>query len=161
MLEIIDLSVEVGERRVLKDINLTVPTGSTSVLFGPNGSGKSTLLATIMGLGGYKVVTGKILLNGENITDIPVNERAKKGIGMMSQRPPNIVGVPLRTMLKVVSKGGSDPESFAGTLGMDRFLDRDVNVGFSGGEIKDQNFFSWQPRTHVFIFWMSRSPVWI
>ena len=63
---------------MLKDINLTVPTGSTSVLFGPNGSGKSTLLATIMGLGGYKVVTGKILLNGENITGHPCEREGKK-----------------------------------------------------------------------------------
>lgn len=136
MLEIKNLTVEVGGREVLKDVNLTVLSGSTSVLFGPNGSGKSTLLSTIMGIGTYRVVDGHILLDGEDITNLPIYERARKGIGLMSQRPPNLVGVPLRTMLKVTSHGHEDPAKLASTLGMDRFLGRDVNVGFSGGEIK-------------------------
>lgn len=136
MLEIKNLTVEVGDRRVLQDISLSVMSGSTSVLFGPNGSGKSTLLSTIMGLGSYKVVEGQIMLNGEDITSLPIHERAKRGIGLMSQRPPNLVGVPLSTMLHVTGKGKVDPGSLASTLGMESFLERDVNVGFSGGEIK-------------------------
>jgi Fe-S cluster assembly ATP-binding protein len=136
MLEIKNLTVEVGGRRVLNGINLSVMSGSTSVLFGPNGSGKSTLLSTIMGLGNYKVTQGQILLDGVDITYLPIHERAKLGIGLMSQRPPNLVGVPLKTMLKVTGKGKVDPDKLAGTLGMERFLERDVNVGFSGGEIK-------------------------
>jgi Fe-S cluster assembly ATP-binding protein len=81
MLEIKNLTVEVGTRTVLKGINLSVMSGSTSVLFGPNGSGKSTLLSTIMGLGNYKVVEGQIMLDGTDITSMPIHERAKLGIG--------------------------------------------------------------------------------
>ncbi|HPP45632.1 MAG TPA: ATP-binding cassette domain-containing protein, partial [Methanomassiliicoccaceae archaeon] len=136
MLEIKNLTVEVGNRRVLKDISLTVPSGSTSVLFGPNGSGKSSLLNTIMGLSNYRVLEGQIIFDGEDITHMPVHERAKLGIGLMSQRPPNLVGVQLRDMLRVTSRGKRDPGKLAETLNMKRFLDRDVNVGFSGGEIK-------------------------
>ncbi len=136
MLEIKNLTVEVGERRVLNNISLSVASGSTCVLFGPNGSGKSTLLSTIMGLGTYQVVEGQIILDGTDITHLPIHERAKLGIGLMSQRPPNLVGVQLRTMLKVTGHNKVDPDKLAGTLGMERFLQRDVNVGFSGGEIK-------------------------
>ena len=136
MLEIKNLTVEVGNRGVLKDISLTVPSGSTSVLFGPNGSGKSSLLNTIMGLSNYRVLEGQIIFDGEDITHMPVHERAKLGIGLMSQRPPNLVGVQLRDMLRVTSRGKRDPGKLAETLNMKRFLDRDVNVGFSGGEIK-------------------------
>lgn len=136
MLEIKNLTVEVGTRRVLKGINLSVMSGSTSVLFGPNGSGKSTLLSTIMGLGNYKVIEGQIMLDGVDITNMPIHERAQLGIGLMSQRPPNLVGVQLKNMLQVTGHGKVDPAKLASTLGMERFLERDVNVGFSGGEIK-------------------------
>jgi Fe-S cluster assembly ATP-binding protein len=121
MLEIENLSVEVGGRKILRDVTLSVKAGYTNVLFGPNGSGKSTLLMTIMGFSGYKVTAGRILLNDEDITNLPINERASRGIGIMMQRPPNLVGVRLRNMVKVTGKGKVDP---------------DVNVGFSGGEIK-------------------------
>ena len=136
MLEIKNLTVEVGNRRVLKDISLTVPSGSTSVLFGPNGSGKSSLLNTIMGLSNYRVLEGQIIFDGEDITHMPVHERAKMGIGLMSQSHQKLVGVQLRDMLRVTSRGKRDPGKLAETLNMKRFLDRDVNVGFSGGEIK-------------------------
>jgi Fe-S cluster assembly ATP-binding protein len=136
MLEIKNLTVEVGNRQVLKNINLSVMSGSTSVLFGPNGSGKSTLLSTIMGLGNYQVVEGQIILDGTDITTMPIHERAQLGIGLMSQRPPNLVGVQLKSMLQVTGHGKVDPTKLASTLGMERFLGRDVNVGFSGGEIK-------------------------
>ncbi|MDD1748213.1 MAG: ABC transporter ATP-binding protein [Methanomassiliicoccales archaeon] len=135
MLEIENLHVEVGGRKILKGVDLSVMAGYTNVLFGPNGSGKSTLLMTIMGFGGYKVTQGKILLNGEDITKLSVTERANLGIGIMMQRPPNLVGVNLRNMLHVTAKGKPSVQG-AKDLDMERFLDRDVNVGFSGGEIK-------------------------
>jgi Fe-S cluster assembly ATP-binding protein len=135
MLEIENLHVEVGGRKILKGVDLSVMAGYTNVLFGPNGSGKSTLLMTIMGFGGYKVTQGKILLNGEDITKLSVTERANLGIGIMMQRPPNLVGVNLRNMLQVTAKGKPSVQG-AKDLDMERFLDRDVNVGFSGGEIK-------------------------
>jgi Fe-S cluster assembly ATP-binding protein len=136
MLEIQDLHVEVGGRKILKGVDLSVMSGYTNVLFGPNGSGKSTLLMTIMGFGGYKVTQGRILLHGEDITKLPITERAKRGIGIMMQRPPNLVGVSLGNMVKVTSRDKMVPELAAKDLDMARFLERDVNVGFSGGEIK-------------------------
>jgi Fe-S cluster assembly ATP-binding protein len=135
MLEIENLHVEVGGRKILKGVDLSVMAGYTNVLFGPNGSGKSTLLMTIMGFSGYKVTQGRILLNGEDIAKLSVTERANLGIGIMMQRPPNLVGVNLRNMLQVTAKGKPSVQG-AKDLDMERFLDRDVNVGFSGGEIK-------------------------
>ncbi|MGB3906865.1 MAG: ABC transporter ATP-binding protein [Methanomethylovorans sp.] len=136
MLEIQNLTVEIGGRRILNGINLNVEAGFKNVLFGPNGAGKSALLMTLMGFTGYKVVTGKIIFKGEDITNMSVYERAQMGLGIMTQRPPNMSGVKLRSLLDVISKNGSNYIELAETLDMVRFLDRDVNVGFSGGEIK-------------------------
>ncbi len=137
MLEISDLHVEIGEREVLHDINLEVPDGETHVLMGPNGTGKSTLLMTIMGFGNYRVKSGTIRFKGEDITRMPVHERAKMGIGLMFQRPPTISGLKLKSLLAATSGSSEDEISaLARKLNMERFLDRDINKGFSGGEIK-------------------------
>ncbi|AEH60565.1 ABC transporter related protein [Methanosalsum zhilinae DSM 4017] len=136
MLEIENLSVEVGGRRILKNINLKVESGYTNVLFGPNGAGKSALLMTIMGFTGYNIVEGNIYFKGEDITDLPLNERASKGLGIMTQRPPNMVGVKLRDLLEVTAGEKVNIDALVHELNMDSFLDRDINVGFSGGEIK-------------------------
>lgn len=136
MLKINNLSVEVGGRRILTNINLSIEKGHTHVLFGPNGAGKSALLMTIMGFSGYNAVEGKIIFKGKDITHLPVNERALMGIGVMTQRPPNMTGIKLGEFVKLVSREDIDPEELARPLDMVRFLDRDINVGFSGGEIK-------------------------
>ncbi|MEM2944499.1 MAG: ABC transporter ATP-binding protein [Methanomassiliicoccales archaeon] len=136
MLEIQNLTVEVGGHTILRDVNLSLMSGYTSVLFGPNGSGKSSLLMTIMGYSQYKVKEGKIIFKGEDVTHLPMHERAKRGIGIMMQRPPNLVGVKLGDFVRVVGKNSIDVDSLASTLNMSNFLSRDVNVGFSGGEIK-------------------------
>ncbi|MCQ1535141.1 ABC transporter ATP-binding protein [Methanosarcina sp. KYL-1] len=136
MLKIEDLTVEVNGKTLLRDVNLEVKKGYTNVLFGPNGAGKSALMRTIMGFSEYKVVKGRILFNGEDITGLPVDERARRGLGIMMQRPPDMSGIKLRDLVKAVSKEKKDPEKLAENLDMKRFLDRDVNVGFSGGEIK-------------------------
>lgn len=136
MLEIEDLTVEVNGKTLLHDVNLEVKKGYTNVLFGPNGAGKSALMRTIMGFSEYKVVKGRILFNGEDIIGLSVDERARLGMGIMMQRPPDMSGIKLRDLVKVLSKGQRDPEVLAENLDMKRFLDRDVNVGFSGGEIK-------------------------
>lgn len=136
MLKIEDLTVEVNGKILLHDVNLEVKKGYTNVLFGPNGAGKSALMRTIMGFSEYRVVKGRILFNGEDITSLPMDERARRGLGIMMQRPPDMSGIKLRDLIKVVSKGKKDPEALAENLNMNRFLDRDVNVGFSGGEIK-------------------------
>jgi Fe-S cluster assembly ATP-binding protein len=136
VLRIEDLHVEAGGREILKGINLEIGDGQTSVLFGPNGSGKSTLISAIMGLGHCKVTKGRMIYNGIDITNLPIDERARLGIGMMMQRPPNITGVKLKNLISVVSKDNGSILKKAGEFNMDRFMERDINVGFSGGEIK-------------------------
>src|SRR5512137_2568579 len=105
MLEIRNLEVEVEGRRILHDINFTVKTGEPHVLFGPNGNGKTTLLMTIMGAPKYKVIKGKIIFKGRDITGIPIDERAKLGIGMSMQRPPVVRGVKTRDMVSACARG--------------------------------------------------------
>ncbi|MCP1662646.1 MAG: ABC transporter ATP-binding protein [Methanocalculus sp. MSAO_Arc1] len=137
MLEIEDLHVEVEGREVLHDINLTIREGETHVLMGPNGSGKTTLLRAIMGFGTSKVTEGSIFFKEQDITRIPIHERAKLGIGLLFQRPPTISGLKLGKLLSVTSKGDADRvDTYARRMNMDTFLERDINKGFSGGEIK-------------------------
>lgn len=136
LLKIEDLHVKVGDREILKGVDLEVGKGKTCVLFGPNGSGKSTLLATIMGFAYCEVTKGKVMFDGKDITKMPIDERARMGIGMMMQRPPNVVGVKLGSIVKAAGKGSDEFNENAGEFRMSNFLDRDVNVGFSGGEIK-------------------------
>lgn len=139
MLRIENLNVSIGDRKLIKNLNLVVEKGETVILFGPNGAGKSALLNTIMGFGNFKVTSGKIFFKGKDITDAPIDERAKAGLGIMSQRPPNLAGVKLRELVEIEIGHGNKPlnvEELAEDTGMTRFLERDVNVGFSGGEIK-------------------------
>ncbi|MCX6005490.1 MAG: ATP-binding cassette domain-containing protein [Chloroflexi bacterium] len=109
-LEIKDLSVEVEGRQILHDINFTVKTGETHVLFGPNGSGKTTLLMTIMGSPKYKVTRGSIMLKGKDIVNLPMDERARMGIGMSMQRPPVVRGVKTRDMVTACARGRETEE---------------------------------------------------
>jgi Fe-S cluster assembly ATP-binding protein len=145
LLEITDLAVEVSGREVLSDIDLNIGRGETHVLLGPNGSGKSTLFMTILGFPKYKVTNGEILFKGENITNFTTTERVKAGIGVSFQNPPAIRGVKLKSILQMESlhgipdDGELSPEmtELVKKLKFDeRFLERDVNLGFSGGEVK-------------------------
>jgi len=137
MLQIEDLSVKVGDREILKDIHLYIDKGETHVLFGPNGAGKSTLLNTILGNPRYEVVRGNIYFKGKDITDMPMYERAKLGIGISYQSPPAISGVRLETLVETISKRSEEElEEMAKKLNIRHFYPRDVNVGFSGGEVK-------------------------
>lgn len=136
MLQIEDLWVEVKGREILKGVNLQIGMGQTHCLFGRNGSGKTTLLMTIMGFSGYKVKHGRILFKGEDITHMPVNERAELGIGMSFQRPPTLRGVKLRDLLALYGKESGAVSRLAADYGFEPFLKREVNLGFSGGEIK-------------------------
>jgi len=136
MLEVENLSVTIDDKPLLKDVSLHIEEGETRMLFGENGSGKTSLLMAIMGLGDYKVTGGRIVFKGEDITNLPTNERAKMGIGVMFQRPPTITGLKVREMLEIIEKNGEDVEELARSLNFDEFLDRDLNAGFSGGEIK-------------------------
>lgn len=136
MLQVEDLRVKLGDKEILKHIDLEIHEGETHVLFGPNGSGKTSLLMTIMGYPQYRVSGGKIVFQGEDITHMPVNERAQLGIGMSYQRPPTINGVKTRQMVDICAKGDVDIEILAEKLNFSEFLERDINAGFSGGEIK-------------------------
>jgi Fe-S cluster assembly ATP-binding protein len=144
LLEITDLAVEINGKKVLNDIDLYIDEGETHVLLGPNGSGKSTLFMTILGFPKYNVTNGEILFKGENITNLNTTERVKLGVGVSFQNPPAIRGVKLMDLLKVESgqnleDGKLSPEMMDLSYKMkldDRFLERDVNLGFSGGEVK-------------------------
>ncbi|MBU4355323.1 MAG: ABC transporter ATP-binding protein, partial [Proteobacteria bacterium] len=121
---------------VLKGINLRVPVGETHILFGKNGSGKSSLLMTIMGFERFQVKQGRISLLGQDITQLPIYERARLGLGLSFQRPPTIRGVKIADVLRVCSRGAIVPEVLAAAYDFTQFLDREINYGFSGGEIK-------------------------
>ncbi|HJX55278.1 MAG TPA: ABC transporter ATP-binding protein [Methanoregula sp.] len=137
MLHIEDLHVKVGDKEVLHDINLHIEEGETHVLLGPNGSGKTTLLMTIMGFTSYSITEGKIVFKGEDVTTMKPHERAQRGIGMLFQRPPTISGLKLGKMLTAISRNkDNDIAELAKSVHMDKFLERDINKGFSGGEIK-------------------------
>jgi len=136
MLLIEDLYVAIDDKVILKGIDLEIHPGETHILFGPNGSGKTSLLMTIMGYPNYRVVKGKISFKGEDITHMPIDERARRGIGMSYQRPPTINGLKTRQMVKICAGEDVDVQGLAARMNFTDFLDRDVNSGFSGGEIK-------------------------
>jgi len=138
MLRVKNLHVSVEGRKVLEDINFSIEYGEIAVLFGPNGAGKTTLIMTLMGFPKYKIEKGKIIFKGVDITHMDVSERAKLGMGISFQRPPVVRGVSLRKLLKIVGNGKADEEilNYAEKLNLTNHLDRDVNDGFSGGEVK-------------------------
>lgn len=137
ILEIQDLSVEVSGRRILDDINLQVYEGEVHVLFGPNGSGKSSLIMAILGFPAYKVISGKILFKGKDITGLPTDERVKMGIGVAFQSPPVIRGVKLGGVLRRLMPNEEKINELLRKVKIpSSFLERDINLGFSGGEIK-------------------------
>jgi Fe-S cluster assembly ATP-binding protein len=136
MLLIEDLQVKLGNKKILKNVDLEILPGETHILFGPNGSGKTSLLMTIMGYPQYKVTGGKITFKGEDITHMTIDDRARLGIGMSYQRPPSIQGLKTRRIIEACSHNGVDVDALAERMNFTDFLDRDINVGFSGGEIK-------------------------
>jgi Fe-S cluster assembly ATP-binding protein len=142
ILTVENLSVKVETRLILKDVTFSLKTHETHILFGPNGSGKTTLISALMGLPSYEVVSGKISFMGLDITDKSVEERAKVGMVVSFQNPPEITGVKLADLLKLclgksLADGFSEEETgLIEAFRLTEFLKRDINVGFSGGERK-------------------------
>ncbi|MHA1229452.1 MAG: ABC transporter ATP-binding protein [Candidatus Helarchaeota archaeon] len=142
ILEIKDLTVKVENEIILYDLNLKIPKSESYILFGPNGSGKTTLINSIIGLPEYKIINGQIIFNGKDITYLPIDERIKLGISMAFQNPPEIKGVKLIDVIKFCL--GKKPEDcleeehyqLIEKFRLSPFLERDLNVGFSGGERK-------------------------
>jgi len=151
MLEIKNLKASANNRDILKGLNITIKPGELHAIMGPNGSGKSTLANVLSGKNGYEI-SGEIKYQGKDLIEIPVDERAQKGIFLAFQYPIEIPGVNtnnfLKTSLNKVRKARGEQEidtlSFLkiakeklSELGIDeKMLSRQLNVGFSGGEKK-------------------------
>ncbi|HDP25189.1 MAG TPA: ABC transporter ATP-binding protein [Deltaproteobacteria bacterium] len=136
VLQIQNLHVAVEGKEIIKGVDFELDQGKTAVMFGPNGSGKSTLLGAIAGLPGYEITRGSIWYKGRDLRSLSIDERARLGIGMSFQYPPAIKGVRLSTLLNVLSQDAQTMLTNAEDLNMSEYLDRDINVGFSGGERK-------------------------
>ncbi len=139
LLSIHGLRVRVGGREVLKGVDLEIRAGDTHVLLGPNGGGKTTLLSALLGMPDYDVVEGVMTFKGVDLLPLTIDERARLGIGIAFQRPPAVRGVRLRQIMEVASGDTLDAAgvaSIAEELDLEEMLDRDVNLGFSGGEAK-------------------------
>lgn len=149
-LQIIDLWVKVEDKVILKGVNLEMNTGEMHVIMGPNGTGKSTLASTIMGHYKYQVIQGQILLDGEDVLQMSVDERSRKGLFLAMQYPAEITGVTNSDFIKTAMETRLEEnehislfkfikslETATKELKMNSNLShRYVNVGFSGGEKK-------------------------
>lgn len=141
MLEVNNLSVAAQDKLIIENISLVIKKGEIAMLFGPNGSGKSTLIKTIMGLGGLSIKSGQIVYNGSTINELGIEERVRLGIGIMYQHPPKIRGVKLHQIARFLSKDEKKIKDLADKLSLTNHLDRDINLDFSGGEMKRSELF--------------------
>ena len=143
MLEIRDLSFAVNEddkeKEIIHDLSLTVDNGKFVVITGPNGSGKSTLARLIMGI--ERPISGQILLDGEDITDLDITERARRGISFAFQQPVRFKGIRVQDLLRIAAgkrlsvAAACEYLSEVGLCARD-YIDREINSSLSGGELK-------------------------
>ena len=144
----VSVSTQDGPKPILKGVDLTINSGEIHAIMGPNGSGKSTLAYAVAGHPNYEVTDGEVLLDGENVLEMEVDERARAGLFLAMQYPVEVAGVSVSNFLRT-AKTAIDGEAPAlrhwvkdvkeamGKLRMDSdFAQRDVNTGFSGGEKK-------------------------
>ena len=148
MLEIKNLHASVNGKEILRGIDLRLDRGQVVAIMGPNGSGKSTLANVLMGHPKYAILRGEVRLDGEDITNLKPDARAKKGLFLSMQYSPEIAGVPITNFLRIATESltgvKQHPMRFYETLvekmkllGIDpAFAGRSINVGFSGGEKK-------------------------
>ncbi len=144
----VDVETESGPKQILKGVNLTINTGEVHAIMGPNGSGKSTLAYAIAGHPKYKITQGSVKLDGVELTELSVDERAKAGLFLAMQYPVEVPGVSTSNFLRtaktaldgVAPKVRTWPKEIAAALErleMDpSFSARSINEGFSGGEKK-------------------------
>ncbi|MBM6615744.1 Fe-S cluster assembly ATPase SufC [Desemzia sp. RIT804] len=150
ILEIKDLHVSIEEKEILKGVNLIIKTGEIHAIMGPNGTGKSTLSAAIMGHPSYIVTKGEILLDGENVLEMEVDERARAGLFLAVQYPSEIAGVTNAEFMRAAINSRRAENDKIGVMSFIKKLDekmavldmpeemaeRYLNEGFSGGEKK-------------------------
>ena len=139
MLELRNVSFEVDGKKILNNISLTMKDNRFTVITGPNGGGKSTLAKLIMGI--EKPTGGSILFDGEDITNMSIDERAKRRIGYAFQQPPRFKGMSVRKLLSLAHGEDLDEEvccSYLTDVGLcsKDYLNRDVDASLSGGEVK-------------------------
>jgi len=143
-----DLHVDVGDKQILRGVDLTVEAGRVHALMGPNGSGKSTLAYALAGHPRYRVTGGRVTFKGENVLDLAPDERARRGMFLAMQYPVEVPGVSVTSFLRTainsvrgedvpVRQFAKDLRAQMQLLEMDpRFAERSLNEGFSGGEKK-------------------------
>ena len=148
LLKITNLHANAGEKEILKGLDLTINKGEIHVIMGPNGSGKSTTANVILNNPEYKITEGRIIFEGEKINDLKTDEIARKGVFMSFQSPEEIPGISVMNFLKYArNKTTGEPvkifqfkeeiEKYMQELKMNSsYLNRNLNVGFSGGEKK-------------------------
>jgi len=153
ILELNNLHVSVGDKEILKGINLKMNAGETHVLMGPNGAGKSTLGHAVMNDPKYEITEGELFFEGENMTEEDTDKRAKRGIFLTFQDPVPVPGISLGSFTRsALEQGGENHiklsdymkkcKEVCDVLNMDKsYIDRDLNVGFSGGEKKKAEIF--------------------
>ncbi|SFC34130.1 Fe-S cluster assembly ATP-binding protein [Alkalibacterium subtropicum] len=150
VLEIKNLHVSIEDKEILKGVNLKMQTGEIHAIMGPNGTGKSTLSAAIMGHPSYEVTEGEVLLDGENILEMEVDERARAGLFLAVQYPSEIAGISNAEFMRAAINSRRDEDNKMGVMEFLKKLDekmalldmpeemaeRYLNEGFSGGEKK-------------------------
>tara|TARA_B110000495_G_scaffold192469_1_gene196668 strand:+ start:327 stop:1079 length:753 start_codon:yes stop_codon:yes gene_type:complete len=157
LLKIKDLNVEIDGKQILKDFNIEVKAGEVHAIMGPNGTGKSTLANAIAGRDAYEVTNGSILLDGKELLEMDPDERAREGVFLAFQYPIEIPGVTTTNFMKAAinerrKQNGEEPIKAKDFLKMmkermkyveidQKYMSRELNVGFSGGEKKRNEIF--------------------
>ena len=143
MLQVEHLSFDVAEEgrqsEILSDVSFTVEDGEMLVITGPNGGGKSTLAKVLMGI--HQATSGRVLLNGTEITNLKIHERARAGIGFAFQQPPRFKGMTVRRLLSLAAGKTLDETTCCDLLSSvglcaREYIDREADATLSGGEMK-------------------------
>jgi Fe-S cluster assembly ATP-binding protein len=140
MLQLLNVELELNGRKILHNVNLSIREAEIHSILGVNGTGKSTLAAAIMGLSGYESITGKVLFRGENITSLPVFERARRGITLAWQEPARFEGLTIAEYLEIGKRASGNEflsaKECLAKVGLEptRYLARAVDATLSGGE---------------------------